>query len=179
MQYTLYFRNSLWSILLALLVPLAAQAQTSGQQAFQTDSEELTAVQRLINETFPAIEAQLKVHKTFEPMAAVIMADDSLGSVDVSTKEKFPDTEAKVAALKEELSIGALKGEYKAVAVFYDTTVTDPNTGATIRAVGVFAEHTNDDFAYLFYYPYRITARKDVEFGESFGDFAPQVMYKP
>jgi hypothetical protein len=166
-------------MILSASVSLQAQTPDTDPAAFQTESEELLAVQRLINETFPSIEALLKKDKTFAPIASVIMADDSLGTVDVTSEKSATDTGNKVAAIQEALSIGALRGEYKAVAIFYDTTIADPNTGAKIKVVAVFAEHTNDDFAYLFYYPYRITARKDVEFGPSFGDFAPQVMYKP
>ena len=169
----------LFFLMLSLSFNLQAQTPDTDPAAFQTESEELVAVQRLINETFPSIEALLKKDKTFAPVAAVIMADDSLGTVDVTSDKAAPDTGNKVAAIQEALSIGALKGEYKAVAIFYDTTIADPNTGAMIKVVAVFAEHTNDDFAYLFYYPYRFTARKDVEFGPSFGDFARQVMYKP
>ncbi len=170
-----FLRFMACTLLAFLLFPHTGRAQA----AFDTESEELIAVQRMINESFPAIEAELKTGKPLEPQAMVIMADDSLGSVNLASPGKLTGTESKVAALKDELSIGALKGEYKAVAIFYDTTVTDPGTGGTTRAIAVFAEHTNDDFAYLFYYPYRLTAKKTVEFGTSFGDFAPQEMYKP
>lgn len=173
-------RLSLPRFITVLLFALFLMPQTGrAQVAFDTESEELVAVQRMINETFPDIEAQLKTGKPLPPQATVIMADDSLGSVDLATPEKLSGTESKVAALKEELSIGALKGTYKAVAIFYDTTVANPETGVMTRAIAIFAEHTNDDFAYLFYYPYRVTAKKTVEFGTSFGDFAPQEMYKP
>lgn len=178
MPHLFRFRTILTFVLLILVLPAVhAQTPDTDPAAFQTESEELVAVQRLINETFPAVEALLKTKKTFAPIAAVIMADDSLGQVDVS--KGTADTGNRVAAIQEALSIGALKGAYKAVAIFYDTTIADPNTGAMIKVVAVFAEHTNDDFAYLFYYPYRFNARKEIEFGPSFGDFAPQVMYKP
>jgi hypothetical protein len=51
--------------------------------------------------------------------------------------------------------------------------VSDPDNGKQKKSVAIF------DFAYLFYYPYSITAKKEVVFGDSFGDFAPQVMFKP
>lgn len=177
MRYFFLIKILLYFVLFSVIPPtLHAQTPDTDPSAFQTESEELIAIQRLINETFPAVESLLQAKRTFGPLAAVIMADDSLGVADVSLKS---DTGNRVAAMQEALSIGALKGEYKAVAIFYDTTIADPGTGAMIKVVAVFAEHTNDDFAYLFYYPYRFNAKKEVEFGPSFGDFAPQVMYKP
>lgn len=165
---------------LIFLLPFQLQAQAPLPANFEPESEEMTAIQRLIDETFPAIEILIKKGDFFDPLATVLFADDSTGVVEITAgMSHLPDSVKKADALKEALSIGALKGEYKAVAVFYDTIVPAPNTGIPTPAIAVFAEHTNDDFAYLFYFPYHFKKGKSVEFENSFGDYAPQVMYKP
>lgn len=152
-------------------------AQTAGTYpAYDTTAQELADIQRLIDATLPDVEAVLKKKGSFKPFATVILANDSIAEIDVKDSTKAGYTEDD---LKEELSIGALKGTYKVVAIFYIRETSDPGTGKNTKAVAVFAEHTNDDFAYLFFYPYKITARKELIFGDSFGDFAPQVMFKP
>ncbi len=153
-----------------------AAAAPKTYQEYDTTAQELKDIQRVVDETLPDIEALLKKNGTFKPFAVVILANDSLAEIAVNDTAKAGYTEDD---LKEELSIGALKGLYKVVAIFYVSQVTDPATGKPSKAVALFAEHTNDDFAYLFYYPYKISPRKEVIFGNSFGDFAPQVMFKP
>lgn len=152
-----------------------ARAQDNNYPQYDTAAPELIDVQRVINNTLPDIEAMLKQKGTFKPFATVIMANDSIADIAVADPKKTYTTDE----LKEELSIGALKGEYKVVVIFSKETVAPPGMEESSNAIAVFAEHTNDDFAYLFYYPYTIGARKEVTFGESFGDFAPQVMFKP
>jgi hypothetical protein len=153
----------------------SAKAQDNNYPQYDTAAPELLDVQRVINATLPDIETMLKQKGTFKPFATVILANDSIADIAVSDPTKTYTADD----LKEELSIGALKGEYKVVVIFSAETVAPPGTEQSSKAIAVFAEHTNDDFAYLFYYPYTIGARKEVKFGESFGDFAPQVMFKP
>jgi hypothetical protein len=161
-------------VLLCCSVPQAA-AHTGGYQDFDTASEELADMQRVIEAAMPDIESLLKTNSSFKPFAVTILANDSIAEIEVkdSTGKGYTEDD-----LKEELSIGALKGDYKVVAIFYMSQVADPATGKMVKAVAVFAEHHHDDFAYLFYYPYTLSAKKEVIFGDSFGDLAPQVMYK-
>jgi len=151
------------------------QAQEPQYPAYDTAAEELGDIQRVIDATLPDIETMLKKKGTFRPFATVILLNDSIADIDVKDSAKSYTEDD----LKEELSIDALKGAYKAIVIFSAGRTTDPSDGKETKAITVFAEHTNDDFAYLFYYPYTITARREVIFGESFGDFAPQVMFKP
>ena len=162
-------------ILIFLAVFTKAEAQNNYPE-YDTASPELEDVQRVINASLPDIEVLLKQKGTFKPFASVILANDSIADIAVADTAKKTYT---ADDLKEELSIGALKGLYKVVVIFSIETVSDPDNGKQKKSVAVFAEHTNDDFAYLFYYPYSITAKKEVVFGDSFGDFAPQVMFKP
>jgi hypothetical protein len=159
-------------LFLVFLNPAKAQ---NNYPEYDTASPELEDVQRVINASLPDIEVQLKQKCTFKPFASIILANDSIADIAVADTAKKTYT---ADDLKEELSIGALKGLYKVVVIFSIETVSDPD-GKQKKSVAVFAEHTNDDFAYLFYYPYSITAKKEVVFGDSFGDFAPQVMFKP
>lgn len=157
-------------------------AQADLKMVFDPYAPEVTDIQNLIVETFPEIEDALKYKDSLTPFAAVITATDSIGIIDISLKKNAiveRTTPALVAGLKEELNIPALKGEYKIIAIFYKTLVTDPETLTETDAIAVFAEHTNDDFAYLFYYPYRLSKEKEMIYGNSFGDFAPQEMFKP
>lgn len=147
-----------------------------GYQDYDTASEELADIQRAIESALPDIETALKTKGSFKPFAVVVLANDSIAEIEVTDSVKTTYTEDD---LKEELSIDALNGVYKVVAIFYLSPATDPATGKTAKTVAVFAEHTNDDFAYLFYYPYKIGPGKEVIFGDSFGDLAPQVMFKP
>lgn len=173
-RYKLRLPARLFAITIILFV-FAQKTTAQNYPAYDTASEELIDIQRLVNNTLPDIEAMLVAKRAFKPFASVILANDSIADIEVAkTKADYSEDD-----LKEELSIGALKGEYKVVAIFSDTHITDPETGKDTKAVAVFAEHTNDDFAYLFYYPYTRNARREVVFGNSFGDFAPQVMFKP
>ncbi len=151
-------------------------AQENNYPEYDTTSTELNDIQRIIDATLPDIETMLRQKGTFTPFASVILANDSLADIAVGAPSKSAPS---ADELKEELSIGALKGLYKVVVIFSVEKITDPANGKEKKAVAVFAEHTNDDFAYLFYYPYTTGPKKEVIFGESFGDFAPQVMFKP
>lgn len=153
-----------------------ATAQDNHYPEYDNTSPELIDIQRVIDATLPDIEVMLKQRGTFKPFASVILADDSLADIAIADSTKTTHT---ADELKEELSIGALRGLYKVVVIFSTETVTDPATGKSTKGIAVFAEHTDNDFAYLFYYPYSVNAKKTVLFGESFGDFAPQVMFKP
>lgn len=172
----MYFRGLALFLLTFYCCLQQAAAARKGYPDYDTTAQELKDIQRVVNETLPDVEALLKKTGSFKPFAVVILANDSLAEIAVKDTAKTGYTEED---LKEELSIGALKGMYKVVAIFYPSQVTDPATGKVSKAVALFAEHTDDDFAYLFYYPYKISPGKGVIFGDSFGDFAPQVMFKP
>jgi chlorite dismutase len=161
-------------VFIFLAVFTKAKAQNNYPE-YDTASPELNDIQQVISETLSDIELMLKQKGTFKPFATVILTNDSVADIAIADTAKKIYT---AAELKEELSINALKGLYKVVVIFSIETVPDPN-GERKKSVAVFAEHTNDDFAYLFYYPYSITAKKEVIFEDSFGDFAPQVMFKP
>lgn len=161
--------------LVFIFLAVFANAKAQNYPEYDTASPELNDIQQVINETLPDIELKLKQKGTFKPFATVILANDSIADIAITDTTKKTYT---ADDLKEELSIGALKGLYKVVVIFSIETVSDPN-GEQKKSVAVFAEHTNDDFAYLFYYPFAITAKKEVIFEDSFGDFAPQVMFKP
>lgn len=163
------------SLVFVFLVVFTQSKAQNTYPEYDTASPELNDIQRVINETLPDIEMMLKQRATFLPFASVILANDSIADITITDTGKTYT----VDDLKEELSIGALKGLYKVVVIFSIEMVSVPGNGKQKKSVAVFAEHTNDDFAYLFYYPYTITPKKEVVFDDSFGDFAPQVMFKP
>lgn len=177
LQISLFMKSSGIAVILIVIFPfLQAKAQDTYPN-YDTTSAGLNDIQHVINETLPDIEHLLQGKRTFRPFASVLLANDSIATIDAAASIKNGYTEEE---LKEELSIGALKGLYKVVAIFYQTLIIDPTDGKEKNAVVVFAEHTDDDFAYLFYYPFIISpGKKEVIFEDSFGDFAPQVMFKP
>jgi hypothetical protein len=160
-------RRLVVALCLLLCVPQLAMGQNDDDDAAQ-----LVDIQRLIDANFPDIEIAL-IRGKLIPLAAVIMADNSMGAVEPGNASRGSG----VAELKEALSIGALRGTYKAIAVFSDTLITQPG-GGQVHAIAVHAEHTLDDFAYLFFYPYERKG-KNIIFQESFGDTVAQEVYKP
>ena len=180
MTFALKYLPAFFFLFLCFVTRL--NAQTDRKMVFDPYAEEVRDIQNLIVEIFPEIEDALKSKDSLVPFAAVITATDSIGIINISLKKNATienATPVLVAELKDELNIPALKGEYKIIAVFYKTLVTDPETLNETDAIAIFAEHTNDDFAYLFYYPYRLSPEKEMIYGNSFGDFAPQEMFKP
>jgi len=163
-------------ILLLLACGITSRAQGNGYPEYDTASPGLLDIQRVIDASLPDVEAMLKKKNSFLPFATVILANDSLADISIKDSTKTVYT---ADDLKEELSIGALKGLYKAVVIFSVDEVPDPVNEKPKKAIAVFAEHTDDDFAYLFYYPYAINAKRQITFSEPFGDFAQQVMFKP
>lgn len=161
--------------LLSCLARMPAHAQEHTYPEYDTASPELRDIQRLVANTLPGIETMLARHGTFMPFAAVVLDNGDEGEIHVTSGIRLDYT---VDDLKEQLTIDALKGKYRLIVLFYVSQVPDPATGKEVTAVGVFAEHSNDDFAYQFYYPYKIDLRKKVAFGASFGDFAEQVMFR-
>lgn len=147
-------------------------------QEYDTDedlSAELADIQRIIDATMPEIEEMLKKGERIKPFATVILSrNDSLA--DITVPYTTPVT---VGMLKEEISIEALRGTYKAVAIFSESIQDEENTDLPTMVIEVFAEHTNEDNAYLFFYPFTIGKNFEVNFGESFGDIAPPEIYKP
>lgn len=147
-------------------------------QEYNTDEDlsvDMEDIQRIIDATMPEIEEMLQKGERIKPFATVILSsNDSLADITVPA-----NTTVTVQMLKEEISIEALRGTYKAVAIFSETIQDEEDTDLPTMAIEIFAEHTNEENAYLFFYPFKIGKKYEVEFGESFGDMVPSEIYKP
>jgi len=113
---------------------------------------------------------------SFKPFAVVILANDSIAEIRAGKDQK--DT-FNMKDLEEELSIDALNGIYKVVSIFYMAKSTNNLLEPDTKVVAIHSEHTEDDFAYHFEYPYSKPTPKTVIFTEPLANFEEQVMFKP
>lgn len=164
-------------VIWGVMAPGGLRAQTFEEEDIDKGLDD---IQLLIDATLPMIDSLLTMGQNDYLGITVMMADGSIAEVDVDLPpEAGNDPEARLALVQEELSLGALKGEYRAVALFYDGRAIDAASGTERSAVIVWAEHTSDDFAYRFSYPYWRDAKGDIEYGEGSGEVMEQIMYKP
>ena len=123
--------------------------------------------ERLIDSTFPFVKDLLKKHGEFFPLASVIDKRDSIAQVGTYDGNEQPESDKVIADLKIGLREGAKKGEYKAIAIFYDVRVIDPKTNQKTDAVAVFVENKKDTKAYKLFYPYTLTKNSVLTFAVS------------
>ena len=121
--------------------------------------------ERLLDATFPFVEDLLKKHGAFFPLASAIETTDSIAQVGTYDGAEQPLSDKVIADLKVGLSEGAKKGDYKAIAIFYDARAIDPNTNQKTDAVAVIVE--NSSIAYKLFFPYTLTKNSVLTFGES------------
>jgi len=178
----LYNRNTsitlkwLTAFCLYLALPACGRAQEPASEypPYNPDAPELADIQLTVDEGMDTAEDSLKMSGTFRPFAVALTADDSIAVINVG---KTPGKSYTAKDLEEELSIDALNGVYKVVSIFYlDSRTYEP--GAHSKAVHIHAEHTNDDFAYHFEYPFSKT-KAEVTFEAPTARYEQQEMYKP
>lgn len=121
--------------------------------------------ERLLDATFPFVEDLLKKHGEFFPLASAIEATDSIAQVGTYDGDEQHISDKVIADLKVGLREGAKKGDYKAIAIFYDVRAIDPNTNQKTDAVAVIVENSN--IAYKLFFPYTLTKDGVLTFGES------------
>jgi hypothetical protein len=153
-----------------------AQQPASVYPPYNPDAPELVDIQRTIDDAMDDVEDSLKLKGTFKPFAVVILANDSIAEIHAGKEQKDSFS---MQDLEEELSIDALKGNYKVVTIFYPAKSTNNLLEPDTKIVAIHAEHTDDDFAYRFEYPYSKPTPKTIVFGEPLANFEEQVMFKP
>lgn len=158
-----------------------AQQQQEQQQAdnkyppYDPDAPELKDIQRTIDDAMDDVEDSLNLHGRFQPFAVVILKNDSIAEIhakNMTDSFSYKD-------LEEELTIDALQGNYKVVSIFYLADTNDETKETNTSVVAIHAEHTDDEFAYHFEYPYTKSANHKVVFRAPTAGFEDQVMYKP
>jgi len=121
--------------------------------------------EKLLDATFPFIEELLKKYGEFFPVASAIDNNESVSLVGTYDGNEQPSSDTVIADLKLGLIDGVKKDKYKAIAIFYDVRVTDPNTNQKTDAVSVFVE--NDSTACKLFFSYTLTNDRVLTFGES------------
>jgi hypothetical protein len=130
---------------------------------------EMTEVGFLIDKSFPFVEELLKKYGEFYPFSFALNIDNTVAGVGHYDGNDNPDSQTVINGLKQTLKQEAGKNIIKAVTIFYDMKTTDPKTNQKTDAVAVFVEHKDGQEAYTFYYPYKLTDKKELILSESIG----------
>lgn len=162
-------------IVLFFMVQQHCFAQENPYPPYDPDVPEMTDIQRVIDASMDDVEDSLRIRGSFQPFATVILQNDSIADIHVAQKSGEAYS---IAELEDQLSVNALNGTYKVVCIFYLEASDDPAATGNSKVVKIHAEHTNDDFAYRFEFPYTRNAKHQIVFGETAVDFEPQIMFK-
>ncbi|MEJ7611858.1 MAG: hypothetical protein WKF88_11835 [Ferruginibacter sp.] len=133
--------------------------------------------ERLLDATFPFVEDLLKKHGEFFPLASAIEKNDSIASVGTYDENEHPLSNKVIADLKIALREGAKKGDYKAIAIFYDVSVIEPSTNQKTDAIAVFVENKKDPTAYKLFFPYTLDKDRVLRFGESWKNISEKEIF--
>ncbi len=152
--------------------------QSKSDTTMNRATNEMNDIQTLINSTFPFVEDLLKKHGEFYPVASAIEPNDSITMVGTHDGNDKPLSQIVIDNLKTVLKQGASKGQYKTIAIFYDVKTVDPNTKEKTDAIAVFVEHKEGKTAYIFYYPYKLTANRELTISKSFGSGTDKEIFK-
>lgn len=167
--------------ILILIMAFTIFGKTFGQKKETTDynknSDELNELGLLIDKSFPFVEDLLKKYGEYYPFSFVLNNDDTVQPVGRHDGDDKPDSEVVIKGLKELLKIETKKHKIKGIAIFYDVKTTDPETNQKTDAVAVFVEHRDGQQAYTFYYPYKLTDKKELTFRHSFGSSAAREIF--
>ena len=138
--------------------------RSSKRAITQSTENKMNDIERLIDSTFPFVEDLLTKHGEFFPIASAVKTNGSIAQVGTYDGDDKPLSEKLIADLKA--AFIAKKVEYKAVAIFYDVRVVDPDTKIKTDAIAVFIESKNEKQAYTFYYPYSLTTEYKLIFSD-------------
>jgi hypothetical protein len=160
--------------ILLLSAVTAVWAQEPPLPILDTSSYAFQNVQEIITSSMEEIETHIAEKGAVAPFAVIMLPDLSLEEISIKGSKQHNT----ITALQEALSIPALKGEYLAIVIFYTDTVVNATTGDLEPTLVAIMEHSEDDIAYTFYYPYTLKD-KNVIWSESYGEPAHQVIFKP
>ena len=128
----------------------------------------MTDFEILINIFFPFAEEMLRKFGEFRPYAGAINNEGEVVSVGEFNYEQLPETENIISSLKDTLKKD--KDHFKVGTIFYDVRTTDNVTGEITDAIAVFVEHKQGDYAYEFFYPYKLHDNEQFSINKSFGN---------
>jgi hypothetical protein len=159
----------------ALLVFFFSHQQIKGQSrtidiaSYNGNSKELKDLQKLVTGTVSFAENLLRKKGTFPPYSSALMATDRIAMVGTFLGSDDPASKMAIDNIKAGLKENTKKWKHKAVAVYYPVNITDAGTNEKTDAIAVLAEHRYGNSAYIFYYPYKISATREVTFSTTFG----------
>lgn len=120
----------------------------------------------LLDALLPFAEDQLKKHREFYPIAAVLRSDDSVELTDVFDGSEHPDTKDVLDSLVRLHRQAAAEGEIKASGIAWNASVRLPE-GRPSDGIVIRLEH-QDDYSVIVVKPYKIGLFKKVCFGNLF-----------
>jgi len=110
---------------------------------------------KLIETNLPFIESLLTEYGEFYPVACAIDHKENIKQVGTYLGEEHPSSNDVLTELKK--AFKANKEDYKAIAIFYDVRIIDPNTSLKTDAIAVFLEAQRENKGFTFYFPYQLT----------------------
>jgi hypothetical protein len=167
--------------ILILIMAFTIFGKTFGQKMesidYNKNSDELNELSFLIDQSFPFVEDLLKKYGEYYPFSFALNEDNTVAVIGRHDGDENPDSLVVIKGLKEILKLETKKNKIKGIAIFYDVKTTDPKTNQKTDAVAVFVEHKDGQGAYTFYYPYKLTDKKELTFGDSFGGAATREIF--
>lgn len=109
----------------------------------------------LMNEWVVFAKRMLAEYGEFLPYGAAMKPSGEILSIAAHTGEEMPPSRDLIDLLNNCFRSGAVSGEYKATALFYDVTVQLPNSTEKSDAIAVSLEH-QDDYSVVVFHPYII-----------------------
>lgn len=169
------------SLLIAFITSFSFLVKVNGQNAgsipYGEGSTEHWQIKRLVDRHITYAERMLVKQGAYAPYAAALTVKDSMIAVELPAGYQDKELKRVLDEIKAHLKIGADKGLYKAVAMFYDVTITDPVNNQQTDAIAVFTEQVNTIGSYTYYYPYKKTEEKKLTHGKTFGGLSENEIF--
>ena len=111
-------------------------------------------IELLLNDTFPVIEKLMEEYGEFYPLASAVKNDNSIAPVATFYEDDYPKASDLLEKLKE--AFLAKKDDYKALVIFYNVKVINPNTKIKTDAIAVLAEEKSEHISFTLFYPFTV-----------------------
>ena len=115
-------------------------------------------IEQLIHGTFPTVEKLMEEYGEFYPLANAIKNNGEMVPVGTYYGEEHPKAHELLEKLKE--AFYAKKNDYKALVIFYNVEVINPETNLKNKAIAVLAEEKAEKISYTFFYPFSIKKKE-------------------
>lgn len=126
-------------------------------------AEEAVFKDALADAAFPIANTLLTKQGTFSPFAAVITEDGAILNLTNETQEDLSRNEV-INNLKNIVKAGTITNQYVGCVIVYTDKVVNLFTNKTIDAVAIYYESTQEKKRWIYFYPYRFTAKKKLTY---------------